>query len=136
MGNRFAVNTPAELRDMAAAGFEIGSHGRTHRDVASLADPSELLTEIVTVKREMEALVGGSVRHYAFPYGERKNLSAAALAAARHAGYLGACSDYGGYNFPGDDAFHILRHSGTDDMMRLVNWATHDWRKAAITHAI
>lgn len=132
MGNAFRPNSVAQLRDLAAAGGEIGCHGRTHRDIAGLADPDDLVREIVTARRDLEALVQVPVRYYAFPFGEAVNLSKAGFASARQAGFIGACSSYGGYNFPGDDPFHIQRHSGSDDMIRLVNWATHDWRKAAI----
>ena len=36
---------------------------------------------------------------------------------ARIAGYKGVCSGYGGFNFPGDDAFHLQRIHVDDDMI-------------------
>ena len=48
---------------------------------------------------------------------------------ARECGYEGVCSAYGGYNFPGDDAFHLQRIHADDDMIRLKNWVTVDPRK-------
>ena len=48
---------------------------------------------------------------------------------ARQAGYAGVCSAYGGFNFPGDDPFHLQRIPVDDDMIRLKNWVTMDPRK-------
>ncbi len=39
------------------------------------------------------------------------------------------CSAYGGFNFPGDDPFHLQRIPVDDDMIRLKNWVTQDPRK-------
>jgi peptidoglycan/xylan/chitin deacetylase (PgdA/CDA1 family) len=132
MGNAFPPNSIAQLRELGAAGAQIGCHGWTHRDVAALTDPQDVVHEIAGAKRDLEALVHAPVLHYAFPFGEAVNLSKDGFAVARQAGFMGACSSYGGYNIPGDDPFHIQRHSGSEDMMRLFNWATHDWRKASI----
>ncbi len=43
--------------------------------------------------------------------------------------YDGVCSAYGGYNFPGGDAFHIERIAVDDELLRLKNWVTLDPRK-------
>jgi hypothetical protein len=51
---------------------------------------------------------------------------------AKQAGYEGVCSAYGGYNFPGDDAFHLQRIHGDDDMLRMKNWLSVDPRKLAV----
>jgi hypothetical protein len=48
---------------------------------------------------------------------------------ARRAGYQGACSAYGGYNWPGDDHFHLQRIHADPEMLRLKNWLTIDPRK-------
>ena len=44
-------------------------------------------------------------------------------------GYAGVCSAYGGFNFPGDDPFHLQRIHADDDLIRLKNWVTVDPRK-------
>ena len=44
------------------------------------------------------------------------------------AGYDGVCSAYGGYNFPGDDAFHLQRYHADPSLLRLKNWLTVDRR--------
>jgi hypothetical protein len=39
------------------------------------------------------------------------------------------CSAYGGFNFPGDDAFHLQRISGDAPTICVKNWVTMDPRK-------
>ena len=74
-------------------------------------------------------MIGREVRYFAFPYGMHKNLSVEAFDVAFNAGYYGVCSAYGGYNFPGDDAFHLRRIHADPELVRLKNWLTVDPRK-------
>ncbi len=124
-----APNTPEQLRDMAAAGVELGAHTRTHADLGSLADGDELHSEIGGSKRDLEQIIDRAVRYFAFPFGMHANLSQAAFRAAFQAGYWGVCSAYGGYNLPGDDPFHIHRIHGDPSWARFRNWLTCDPRK-------
>ena len=48
---------------------------------------------------------------------------------AYEAGYRGVCSAYGGYNFPGDDPFHLKRFHADEQFIRFKNWMTIDPRK-------
>jgi peptidoglycan/xylan/chitin deacetylase (PgdA/CDA1 family) len=125
-------NTPAELRSLADAGIEIGAHTRTHRDLGICRDAEVLRDETAGAKADLERALGRPVRYFAFPFGLRANLSRAAFAAAHRAGYAAVCSAYGGYNFPGDDPFHLQRVHGGNDLIRLKNWATLDPRKRRI----
>ncbi len=127
--HRFAPNTLEQLRAMAAAGIEIGAHTYTHPDLGPVTDPSILHQEMVAAKTALEDALDRSIRYFAFPFGQHANLNPAAFALARQAGYAGVCSAYGGYNFPGDDAFHLQRIGVDDNMIRLKNWATGDPRK-------
>ncbi|MGH7134959.1 MAG: polysaccharide deacetylase family protein [Pirellulales bacterium] len=132
MGNHVAPNTVAELRELAAAGIEIGAHSRTHADLGRVADADRLFDELAASRDELQNAVGLPVRYFAFPFGMHANLSAAAFHLARENGFAAACSAYGGYNFPGDDAFHIQRRCFDGLRVRLRNWATldplHHWR--------
>jgi peptidoglycan/xylan/chitin deacetylase (PgdA/CDA1 family) len=114
---------------MAATGIEIGAHSYTHADLGAVADPSLLRREIVTARRRLQEVLGRPVRYFAFPYGRPANLSPAAFELAIEAGYAGVCSAYGGYNFPGDDPFHLQRIVVDGAMIRLKNWVTLDPRK-------
>jgi peptidoglycan/xylan/chitin deacetylase (PgdA/CDA1 family) len=131
-GHRFSPNTVEQLQAMAAAGIEIGAHAYTHIDLSTVVDPRLLRYEVVDAKQELEAALDRPVRYFAFPFGMCANLSPAAFALAKQAGYLGVCSAYGGYNFPGDDPFHLQRIPVDDTMVRLKNWVTMDPRKLHI----
>lgn len=126
MGNDFAANTVDELRDLAAAGIEIGAHTRTHADLGRVADADQLFDEIVASRDELENALGYPIRYFAFPFGMHVNLSGDAFRVAREMGYAGVCSAYGGYNFPGDDPFHIQRRCVDGMMARFQNWVTLD----------
>lgn len=128
-GCKLAPNTINQLRDMAAAGVEIGAHSRTHADLGAMTSPAHLRDEIAGSGAELEDWLGTRVRYFAFPFGLHANLSRSAFAIAREAGYDGACSAYGAYNFPGADGFHIQRVHGDPQMVRLRNWVSLDPRK-------
>ena len=52
----------------------------------------------------------------------------------RKRGIRGVCSAYGGYNFPGDDPFHIQRFHADPEWIRWKNCLTVDPRKIKNTH--
>ncbi len=128
-GNSFPPNSLEQLRAMSAAGIEIGAHGYSHADLGPIADPGALWREVVSAGEDLQAALGRPVRYFAFPFGCFRHLNAEAFALARQAGYEAVCSAYGGFNFPGDDAFHVQRIPLGDDMIHLKNWATVDPRK-------
>lgn len=128
-GCPLAPNTPADLKHLAEAGVEIGGHTRGHVDLGAISCPQQLTDEIAGCKSELEKLIGRPVRHFAFPYGQHANMSSAAFRAAYEASYDGVCSAYGGYNFPGDDPFHLRRFHADPESFRFRNWMTIDPRK-------
>ncbi len=122
-------NSLDEIRAMSAAGIEIGAHTYDHADLGTLSDPAALLREIVTARQELSSALGQDILYFAFPFGQHVNLSCQAFALAARSGYAGACSAYGGYNFPGDDAFHIQRIPAVCELLRMKNWLNADPRK-------
>lgn len=78
----------AALAETIAAGFEVGSHGRTHRDLSRL-EGAELDRELAGSKRDLEDALGRGVHTLAWPYGRT---SPAARRAARRAGYSAAAA--------------------------------------------
>ena len=122
-------NSLHEIRAMAAAGIEIGAHTYGHADLGTTSDPSALVREIVTARQELAAALGHDVRYFAFPFGQHANLSCRAFELAERSGYDGVCSAYGGYNFPGDDPFHVQRIPAVCELLRMKNWLNADPRK-------
>jgi peptidoglycan/xylan/chitin deacetylase (PgdA/CDA1 family) len=128
-GQPLEVNTLAQLQEMAAAGVEIGAHTRSHANLGGLLTHEELSGEVVGSKHDLESALDREVRYFAFPYGKHANMTPAAFQIAHEAGFAGVCSAYGGYNFPGDDAFHLRRFHADCEFVRFKNWLTIDPRK-------
>lgn len=76
------------VRELAAAGIEIGSHSATHIRLAGLAT-DQLTAEVAASRASLAALLGAEVRGFAYPYG---SMDAAARRAVRKAGYAYACA--------------------------------------------
>lgn len=72
-----------QLRRLADAGWEVGSHTRTHPRLTQL-DDARLTDELATSRRDCESAMGRSCRSIAYPYGD---VDERVLAAARAAGY-------------------------------------------------
>ncbi len=117
---------------MADHGIEVGGHTRTHPNLGAITDPDRIYDEVVRAKQDLEAGLGRTVRHFAFPYGLHANLNKVAFQMAQDAGYEGVCSAHGGYNFPGDDAFHLQRIHGCIQRVRVENWLSLDPRKLRV----
>ena len=58
----------AQLRQLQAHGWEIGSHGVSHESLLKLND-KELMMQLGDSKRILEGLFG-PIRTYAYPYGD------------------------------------------------------------------
>lgn len=128
-GHRFPPNSPEQIRAMAAAGIEIGLHGYTHLDFGATDDERVLHREVLAARRRLEDLAERPVRYFSFPFGQRGNLNRRVFQMAAEAGLEGVCSAYGGYNLPGDDAFHLQRIAAEECTIRLKNRVTIDPRK-------
>jgi peptidoglycan/xylan/chitin deacetylase (PgdA/CDA1 family) len=99
--NDFATDPPSapklplasadSLADMAAAGFDLGSHGTDHTplEVAD-EDPAALRREIVASKEALEQETGHRISWFAPPYGSRPGPHGRALIEGT---YEGACGD-------------------------------------------
>ena len=85
-----------ELRELAAAGVELGAHTVTHPDLSRL-DHAACLREMTESREAIERLTGATVKTFAYPfcrYGQE------AVAAAADAGFLAAvtCEGRGGWS--------------------------------------
>jgi peptidoglycan/xylan/chitin deacetylase (PgdA/CDA1 family) len=126
LGLCLAPNTCKQLRELVAAGVHIGAHTRTHVDLGAVVNPSQLHDEIVGARDELQEALGCPIRYFAFPFGQHANLSRAAFEMAETTGFDAVVSAYGGYNFPGDDSFHLQRPCVDGPESRLKNWVTVD----------
>jgi peptidoglycan/xylan/chitin deacetylase (PgdA/CDA1 family) len=90
-GPRKPLQTAAELRAVAAAGMEIGSHGLLHRHLTSLSE-QELKAEIVESRAVLENRLQVPVTGFCYPYGDcgPRELDAVAAAGYRYAAAVGA----------------------------------------------
>ncbi|KJS56693.1 polysaccharide deacetylase [Streptomyces rubellomurinus subsp. indigoferus] len=87
-GPRKKLLTVQEVTELAAAGWEIGSHGLGHQALPGL--PAEALeVQARESRRLLEEVVGGPVTGFCYPYGA---VDLAATLAVRDAGYDYACA--------------------------------------------
>jgi peptidoglycan/xylan/chitin deacetylase (PgdA/CDA1 family) len=80
-----------QLRALAAAGIEVGSHSRHHRDLTTCTD-AELADEVAGSRDELAVALGGPVHTFCYPYGRFDARVRAAVAAA---GYDAAVAIHG-----------------------------------------
>jgi peptidoglycan/xylan/chitin deacetylase (PgdA/CDA1 family) len=80
-----------ELRELAAAGFEIGAHSVTHPDL-SQRDYESCLREMTESRRALERIVDARVQTFAYPF---CRYGPAAIAAVRSAGFTAAVTCQG-----------------------------------------
>ncbi len=88
----------AQVREMAAAGVEFGSHTVTHPNLTQLADP-DLEWELIESKRVLEQRLGRLVSTLAYPIGTRSAFDARVVGAAKQAGFRLALSYISGANW-------------------------------------
>lgn len=107
-----------QVGELARAGFEFGSHTRTHFDCGS-RNAAALREEIVGSKQDLEARLGRGVDYFSFPFGLRENISPEAEALARET-YPHVFSAAGGQNFATDaDLGHLKRCCHAYDLWEL-----------------
>lgn len=99
--------TGAQLREMQAAGMEIGSHTRSHARLTQV-DAASLTDEVAGSRRELSELLDRDVDSFAYPYGLFDD---AAVAAVREAGYKIACTTRSGPALRNTDVLRVKRLS-------------------------
>jgi peptidoglycan/xylan/chitin deacetylase (PgdA/CDA1 family) len=106
----------ADLREMAAAGFEIGAHSHTHVLVSRLS-PGVARAEVFRSKQLLEEHLGLAVRSFAYPKGRRDAFSAWTRQVLEEAGFVAACTQMGRPLGPSCDLLELPRlgiHGGDD----------------------
>jgi peptidoglycan/xylan/chitin deacetylase (PgdA/CDA1 family) len=105
VGTRPGSLSPTQLRALADAGFEIGSHSATHAFLSELPD-AELRRELLDSKCEIEATIGRPVRHLSCPGGRASRRVARA---AQEIGYETMATSRPGVNGASTDRFALAR---------------------------
>jgi len=101
--------TTRQLRELHAAGMTIGAHTLTHPILATLPNDTAR-TEIAEGRLRLEAIVGDTVRFFAYPNGRPgKDYIAAHVGMVRDLGFEAAFSTAWGACSPGGDRFQIPR---------------------------
>ena len=99
------VMTAGELAEVAALGFGVASHTRSHPSLPSLG-PAQLREELTGSRRALEDLVGRPADLLAYPYGHH---DPAVRHAATDAGYRAAFSFLNGRITGGLDRYRLPR---------------------------
>jgi peptidoglycan/xylan/chitin deacetylase (PgdA/CDA1 family) len=105
-----------QLREMHAAGFEIGSHGVDHRMLAKLQQ-RELEAELRTSKATLERELGEPATLLSYPVGGDRAFNEQVVQATRDAGYQLACSYISGTNAMSTANRYALRRLPVERMM-------------------
>lgn len=112
-GRPLPVMSWEDVRQLAANGFEIGSHTVNHARL-SRCSIKELRHELADSKAQLEQQLGSRVDFFSFPFGLRSDFSDEALTEIKRAGYSCNFSAFGGVNPPGSDCFAIKRQAVAD----------------------
>ncbi len=104
----------SEAGEISGLGFDLGGHGRTHRELAPL-DQETLVDEIAGCRAEMTARLGSAPELFCYPRGSE---SPAVREVVSASGFAGAVTVYPGGNDPATDPFLLKRTeiSGLDDL--------------------
>lgn len=116
-----------ELRQMHAAGMEIGSHTVSHARMPNLDDVT-LVRELVDSKAALEDAIGAAVSSFAYPYGAWDERCEAAV---RRAGYTAACTTRTGWAMRDGDPYRFRRltvfnHDSLGRLARKLYFGSHD----------
>lgn len=87
-------------RELLQEGMSVGSHARSHRNLARL-DPASQRDELVGSKSRLESELGSDVTALAYPYGVNTAFTPSTCQIARESGYQLAFGFEGGINRPG-----------------------------------
>ena len=94
-----------QIKELAAAGFEIGSHTMTHRRLTEAPD-DKLREELIDSKHVLEDIIGKEVAAFSYPYGDYDSRVLEAVVAA---GYKSAVTTKLGVLVPTTGIFEIPR---------------------------
>jgi peptidoglycan/xylan/chitin deacetylase (PgdA/CDA1 family) len=98
--------TRDQVVEMHRTGISIGAHSRSHADLRRCTE-TELEAEVRGCREDLEALLGGEVTLFAYPYGSEDGRVRRAV---MKAGYRSAVTARRGWTRPGCDPFRVPRN--------------------------
>lgn len=115
-----------ELREMHAAGMEIGSHTDSHVRLTE-TDDARLQQELNRSRAALEDILGEAVTSFAYPYGAWDERCADAV---KQAGYASACTTQTGWALRDNDPYRLRRltvfnHDTLGRFVRKLAFASH-----------
>ena len=101
-----------DLKAMLDAGFEIGSHTRSHARFSAIsADTNRLQDEILGSKEDLEKGLAYRCRYISWPYGTTSDADASSVGFTKTAGYEACFGAFRGTVVPGEtDRYRLPRH--------------------------
>ncbi|MBN1899860.1 polysaccharide deacetylase family protein [Candidatus Sumerlaeota bacterium] len=94
-----------QIRELIRMGFDVQSHGMTHRRMTQLSD-EEAMRELIESKRVLESITQKPVSYFCYPFG---NFNIRIENLARKAGYRAAFSTIRGKIHNPDEAYCLKR---------------------------
>ena len=104
-GSRLKLMDGSQVREVLAAGCEIGSHSMRHLDHAALT-AEEICREVADSRKFLEDEFDCMIEAYSYPYGRHDSRCTAAVEAA---GYSGAVSIFSNSPDVTEDVFRMRR---------------------------
>lgn len=108
LGKALPTMSWKNLQHMCDLGFAIGSHTVTHLDCGS-ADLETVRRELIESRDALKQNLGLDEVIFAYPFGGRSNMNAAALQLVKELGYAGCLSAYGGHIGGHIDPYNVER---------------------------
>jgi peptidoglycan/xylan/chitin deacetylase (PgdA/CDA1 family) len=96
--------TADQIRELVAAGMEIGCHSRSHPYLAKITDSATLRKEILDSRIKLEQVLGRPVTTFAYPFG---HYTPQIIEEVKQAGYRSARSTYSGINHTKADIYTL-----------------------------
>ncbi len=97
-----------QVRELDAAGFEIGAHTMTHVDLG-VVGADEAWAEITGSRDRLREELGRAPELFSYPYGRVNQITEPNRELVKQAGFSCCFSAYGGAVRPGDDLFRLRR---------------------------
>jgi peptidoglycan/xylan/chitin deacetylase (PgdA/CDA1 family) len=108
-----------QIRQLAAAGMEMGSHSKTHRRMTSLEE-TQMLEEALGSRERIRRMTGRNVEAFSYPFGDIQSFDEKTEAALRQAGYRKAYTNIMGPDNSVSEPLRIrrIRVYRTDTLFR------------------